>query len=64
MWMDLENITLSEIKSDVCVCAKFLQLCSTLWDPMDCNPPGSSVLGILQARILECVAMPSSRRSS
>ena len=30
-------------------------------DPMDCSPPGSSVHGILQARILERVAMPSSR---
>ena len=39
-------------------------LCLTLWDPMDCNPPGSSVHGVLQARILEWVAMPSSRRSS
>ena len=48
----------------VCVCAKLLQSCPTLCDPMDCNPPGSSVRGILQARILECVAMPSSRGSS
>ena len=32
--------------------------------PMDCSPPGSSVHGILQARILDWVAMPSSRRSS
>ena len=31
----------------------------TLCDPMDCSPPGSSVLGILQARILEWVATPS-----
>ena len=38
--------------------------CQTLFDPMDCSPPGSSVHGILQARILEWVAMPSSRRSS
>ena len=37
------------------------QLCLTLCDPMDCGPPGSSVYGILQARILEWVAMPSSR---
>ena len=36
----------------------------TLWDPMDCNPPGSSVHGILQARILEWVAFPFSRGSS
>ena len=44
--------------------AKSLQLCLTLGDPMDCSPPGSSVRGILQARILEWVAMPSSRGSS
>ena len=30
-------------------------------DPMDCSPPGSSVHGILQARTLEWVAMPSAR---
>ena len=36
------------------------QLRLTLWDPMDCSPPGSSVHGILQARILEWVAMPFS----
>ena len=40
------------------------QLCPTLCDPMNCSPPGSSVHGILQARILEWVAMPSSRGSS
>ena len=34
---------------------------STLWDPMDYSLPGSAVPGILQARILEWVAMPSSR---
>ena len=44
-----------------CVCAKLLQLCQTLSDAMDCSPPGSSVHGILQARILEWVAMPCSR---
>ena len=49
----------------VCVCMHVCaQLCLTLCDPMDCSPPGSSVHGILQARILEWVAMPSSRRSS
>ena len=40
------------------------QSCPTLRDPMDCNPPGSSVHGILQARILEWVATSSSRGSS
>ena len=47
-----------------CVCAKSLQWYPTLCDPIDCSPPGSSVHGILQARILEWVAMPSSRGSS
>ena len=46
------------------VCAKLLQLCLTLCNPMDCNPPGSSVHEILQAGILESVAMPSSKGSS
>ena len=41
--------------------AKSLQLCSTLCDPMDCSPPGSSVHRILQAGTLEWVAMPSYR---
>ena len=40
------------------------QLCPTLSEPRDCKLPGSSVHGILQARILECVAIPFSRRSS
>ena len=40
-----------------CVCAKSLQLCSTLCSPMDCSPSGSSVHEILQARILEWVAL-------
>ena len=44
--------------------AKLLQSCWTLCEPMDYSPPGSSVSGILQAKILDCVAMPFSRRSS
>ena len=40
------------------------QLCVTLWDPTDCSSPGSSIHGILQARILEWFAIPFSRRSS
>ena len=40
------------------------QPCLTLCDPMDCGPPGASVHGILHARILEWVAMPSSRGSA
>ena len=44
--------------------AKSLQSCLMLCDPMDQSPPGSSVHGILQARLLEWVAMPLSRGSS
>ena len=43
-----------------CVCVKSLQACLTLSEPMDCSLPGSSVHGILWARIQEWVAMPSS----
>ena len=39
------------------------QSCPTLYDPMDCSPPGSSVHGIFQERVLEWVAMPSFRES-
>ena len=48
----------SESESEV------VQSCPSLCDPIDCSPSGSSVHGIFQARILEWVAMPSSRRSS
>ena len=44
--------------------AKSLQSCLTLCDPMDCSPPGSSVHGILQTRILEWVAISFSKGSS
>ena len=47
----------------VFMCAKSLQLCLTICDPMNCSPPGSAVHGILQTRILEWVAMPSSKGS-
>ena len=48
----------------VCVRSQSLQPRPTLCDPTDCSPPSSSIHGILQARILEWVAMPSSRGSS
>ena len=48
----------------VCMHAKLLQLYLALCDPVDCNLPGSSVLGILQTRILEWVAISSTRGSS
>ena len=45
------------------MCVKSLQLYPILCNSVDCNQPGSSVHGILQAGILEWVAMPSSRGS-
>ena len=50
--------------ASACVHAKSLYLCLTLCDPMECTQPGSSVHGILQKRILEWVAMPSSKEFS
>ena len=47
----------------VCICT-CLYTCLTLYDPMNCSLPGSSVHGILQARILEWVAISFSRASS
>ena len=44
--------------------AKSLQSCPTLCNPIDRSPPGFPVPGILQARILQWVAFPFSRRSS
>ena len=46
-----------------CMHAKSLHLSPILWDSVDCSLPGSSVHGILQAKMLEWVAMPSSRGS-
>ena len=43
---------------------KVTQLCLTLCNPMDYSPPGSSVHGISQGRVLEWVAIPISRESS
>ena len=47
-----------------CHCCLVAKSCLTLCDPMDCSPPGSSVHGILQARVREWGAMPSSRGPS
>ena len=48
----------------LCVCVLVTQSCPMLCDSMDDSPPGSSVHGILQASILEWVAIPFSRGSS
>ena len=50
--------------ADTRVKVKIARACGTLCNPRDCSPPGSSVRGILQARVLEWVAMLSSRGSS
>ena len=54
----------SEAHSFTAAAAKSLQSCPTLCDPVDCSPSGSSVHGILQANILEWIAISSSRRPS
>ena len=46
-----------KIENAAAAAAKSLQSCLTLWDPIDGSPPGSDVLGILQARTLEWVAI-------
>ena len=48
----------------MCACVLVAQLCLILCDPVGCSPPGSSVRGILQARILERVAISFSRELS
>ena len=52
------------VRVRVCVCVFVTQLCPTLCKPMGQSLPGSSVYGILQARILEWMAIPFSRTSS
>ena len=54
----------SALEGENAVLCLGVQSCLNLCDPMDCSPPGSSVHRILQARILEWVAIPSSRGSS
>ena len=65
-WIRLSKLTATTNKFIptlvVLCCVKFLQLCLTLYDPMDYSLPGSSVYRILQARILEWVAMSSSKQ--
>ena len=58
-WSGLSFPSLSQDKE-----SEVGQLCLTLCDPMDCGLPGSSIHGILQARLLEWVAISFSRGSS
>ena len=55
---------MTAMNQHISVLALVAQLCPTVCDPMNCSPPGPSVHGILQARILEWIAIPFSRRSS
>ena len=57
-WLD---VCVNLVRLCVCAHAKSLQSCLTLCDPMDCSPPGSSVHGIPQARILEWAVISPSR---
>ena len=54
----------THVYKHTCMRVKSLQSHPNLCNPMDCSPPGFSVHGILQARLSEWVAVPSSRRSS
>ena len=51
-------------RDSACLPAKSLQLCLTLWDPIDYSLPGFSVHGIFQAKTLELVAISTSGRAS
>ena len=59
VWCPPETITILLISYILIQNSEIAQSCPTLYDPMDCSPPGSSVHGILQARILEWVPFPS-----
>ena len=68
LWVKSERFwVLDSVLSDYCLhggcAAKLFQSCSTLCDPVDCSPPGASVHGIPQARILAWVAVSFSRGS-
>ena len=65
-WATREVLSLKTFKFflHILKCSVVTQSCPTLCDPMDCSPPGSSVHGILQARILEWVAISSFRGCS
>ena len=60
-WVQRENLVLPSTAYGWVLACLGAQLCPTLCDPTGCNQSGSSVRGILQATILECIAMPSFR---
>ena len=66
-WMKVQQVTRMKWAatwntnvSVICVCVWVAQLYLTLFDPMDCSLPASSAHGILQARVLEWIAIPFS----
>ena len=64
LYQKFVSVTFFETFHIICICVLVAQSCPTLCDPMDCSPPGSSVHRIFQTRILEWVAISSSRGSS
>ena len=69
MWASVSASTKYREMGDIgylnrCLRAKLLQSCLTQCDSVDCSPPGSSVHGTLQARILAWIAISYSRGSS
>ena len=60
----LGKIKLTRSKTSLEVESEVAQSCPTLCNPMDCSLPGSSIHGILQARVLDWVAISFSRGSS
>ena len=57
-------VLMANTQTSVSPCVLVARSCPTLFDPLECSLPGSSVHGILQARMLEWVAIPFSRGSS
>ena len=64
LWRSVSGSSLNSHPSSAAAAAKSRQSCPTLCDPINGSPPGSPVPGILQERILDWVAMLSSRGSS
>ena len=58
---DRDSVLLTSNSHNLVGCCLVTKLCLTLCDPVDCSPPGSSVYGIFQARVLEWVAISFSR---
>ena len=60
-WLNWTEVNMKSVLKFPCGFCLVAKSCPTLCDPMDCSPPGSSVRGTSQARILEWVAISSSR---